>query len=135
MLKDPLRAVRITAARELLGVPLSNLPPGDAAAVEQAMQEWRLALLAKADFPETQMMIAGTALVTRNWKAAEGAFREAVHLDPQLVEAWVMIVRILAALGDQPAARAALVDAMAANPADALLANLGAQFNPPVVRQ
>lgn len=36
------------------------------------------------------------ALTMRNLPAAEGAFREAVRLNPQQIEAWGMLVRIAA---------------------------------------
>ena len=52
------------------------------------MREYQRSLVAKADFPESQMVIAGTALVLRNLLAAEHAFAEAVTLDPQLTRAW-----------------------------------------------
>ncbi|MFC6688899.1 hypothetical protein [Jhaorihella thermophila] len=48
-------------------------------------------------FPETHMVIGGTALTMRNTPAALGAFREAVRMDPQREEAWVMLARITAA--------------------------------------
>jgi cytochrome c-type biogenesis protein CcmH/NrfG len=89
------------------------------------MAEWRASLLARTDFPETHLALGGAALATRNFRAAEAAFREAVRLDPQRVEAWSMIVRIGAALGDPDGARAALDEALRANPSDAGLQDLG----------
>jgi hypothetical protein len=59
----------------------------------------------RLDFPETHLQAAGVALTLRNLGAATGAFREAAHLDPQLTDAWVMLVRIAGATdgGDAPA--------------------------------
>ena len=92
------------------------------------MDEWRASLLAKADFRETQMAIDGTALVLRNPRAAEQAFREAVRLDPQAVEAWTMIVGILAATGDWVGGRTVLDNALAANPSNEFLRSLRQEF-------
>ncbi len=75
------------------------------------------------------MVIGGAALVLRNPRAAEHAFRETVRLDPQQVEAWAMISRILAATGDLDGARTALDDALAANPSNEVLQSLLGELN------
>ena len=75
------------------------------------------------------MAIGGAALVLRNPRAAEHAFRETVRLDPQRVEAWAMIARILAATGDLDGAQAALDDALAANPSSEVLQSLREGLN------
>lgn len=127
-LEDPTRSVRISAARELLDAPIARLPPQTTEAIKKAMDEWRASLLAKTDFPETQMAIGGMALVLRNLPAAEQAFREAVRLDPQAVQAWTMIVRILAVTGNLDGARAALDDALAVNPSNQRLLSMSKEL-------
>lgn len=123
-IEDPTMSVRIAAARALIDVPAAGLPRPMATALQKAMFEWRESMLAKTDFPEAQMVLGGTALVLRNIQAAEAAFREAVRLDPQLVQAWIMIARIRAAIGDAEGVRRTLDDALRANPSDARLAQL-----------
>jgi hypothetical protein len=123
-LEDPLRSVRIAAARAFLAIPPGILPPRLGARVEAAMADWRTSLLARADFPETQLAIGGAALALRNPAAAEQAFGEAVRLDPQLADGWAMIARIRAALGDAAGAREALDAALEANPGNAALLEL-----------
>jgi len=122
--EDPAKSVRIAAAREFLGAPVARLPTRMAEAARNATNEWRASLLAMADFPETHMAIGGAALVLRNLRAAEEAFRETVRLDPQRVEAWTMIARILAAAGNFDGARAAVDHALAANPSSEVLQSL-----------
>jgi len=117
MLEDRVRSVRISAARALIGAPIAHLPKRTGEALEQASAEWRASLLAKSDFPEIHLVIGGSALVMRNLPAAEAAFGEAVRMDPQLEQAWVMIARIREAQGDRAGAKAALRDGMNANPA------------------
>jgi len=131
LLSDPYLAVRIAAARAFLGAPVAKMPTKMEAALKAAMDEWRRSLLQKSDFPETQMAMGGMALVLRNPDAASAAFREAVRLDPQRVEAWSMVVRILAATGDPDGARAALGEALAANPEDSVLLGLKTQLSAP----
>ncbi len=119
-LDDPVRAVRVAAARALIDVPGAEAEP----AVRGAMREWRGALTASADFPETHLIIGGIGLTSRNFELASQAFREAVTLDPQLLDAWRMLVRIAAATGDTPGAMAALEEAEAANPGSLFLEDL-----------
>jgi len=90
------------------------------------MPESQATLAANADFPETQLAIGGAAIALRNVEASVAAFREAVALDPQLVQGWMMIVRILAVTGNLADARQALDSAIAANPENAPLRQLGA---------
>jgi hypothetical protein len=127
LLEDPVRNVRIATARELLDAPIARLPARYETAKDLAMSEWRQSLGNRLDFPEVHLQIAGTALMTRNFPAATRALRQVVDLDPQRVEAWSLLIRIGAALGDEEASiRATLDEALAANPDDpTLLALLG----------
>lgn len=123
-LEDKFQSVRIAAARVLLGAPVARLPTRQNEALRRAQHEWRASLLAKADFPETHIVLGGTALVLRNLQAAEQAFREAVRQDPQLVQGWRMITRIRAALGDKEGAREAINDALRSNPNSIVLRSM-----------
>jgi predicted CXXCH cytochrome family protein len=124
LLQDPMRSVRIEAARSILDVPTPYFSEADKSIVQLAMREYQESLLAKADFPEAQFAIAGTALVQRNFSGAEQAFAEAVRMDPQLVHGWVMLARIRAAEGRPNAAEDALNAALVANPGDKELSTL-----------
>lgn len=130
LLDDGVRTVRIAAAREMLSATRSmvHIPRRIGESMGAAMQEWREALLAKADFPETHIVIGGLALVTRDIRAAEAAFRQAIEFDPQLVDAWSMLVRLRAAMGDRDGAAATLDQALDKNPADPMLEGLRGQF-------
>ncbi len=91
---------------------------------QTAMGEYQKSLAAKADFPESQLAIAGTALVLRNLPVAERAFREAVLMDPQRVEAWAMIARLRMVRGNKKGAVKAVREGLAANRGDATLTKL-----------
>lgn len=121
LLRDPVKSVRIAAAREFLALRVAHMPDRHTKALNSAMTEWQRSLHAKSDFPETQMIMAGIGLTTRNMPAALHAFGEAVEMDPQLVQAWTMMVRIHAALGDREAALDTIERAIAANPDDVSL--------------
>ncbi len=116
LLSDPAASVRIAAAMNMAGVSPTTLPPDDAKRFEAAAGELQSSLTARADFPETQMVIAGLAMTMRNWPVARAALAEAARLDPQLTEAWLMQARIAAALGDAAAAEQALRDGLSRDP-------------------
>lgn len=115
LLADPVRAVREAAVRALLdAASLHEATSGPAFGA--VLAEWQEALVLRADFPETHLQIGGTALTLRNFDPALAAFRQAVTLDPKLVDAWSMVVRIQAAMGDMQGAHEALEAELAANP-------------------
>jgi predicted CXXCH cytochrome family protein len=124
LLDDDRRSVRLEAARAILDLLAAGAPRALARSARRAVGEYQASLAAKADFPETQMAIAGTALVFRNFRAADRAFSEAVRMDPQRVDAWSMIARIRAAQGDVEGAANALRDGLAANPNDVSLTRI-----------
>jgi hypothetical protein len=128
LLDDPVRSVRIAAVRALIDAPIAQLPGGLAEDHAAALTEWQRSLANRLDFPETHLQIGGTALVMRNMPAAFGAFSEAVELDPQLVDAWSMLVRIAAATEGPAVARAVLKDALAKNPDDPTLRQYEAEL-------
>ena len=121
LLDDPVRLVRMEAARGLIDAPIAHLPEAMAANLRRAFGEWQAAMSSRLDFPETHLQLGGLALTMRNPDAAAGAFREVVEMDPQQVDAWVMLVRIAAAVTGPDAAREVVSEALAANPGDARL--------------
>ncbi len=128
-LSDPARTVREGAAKALLDA--ATLPEVMAdPAFQAALAEWQEALSLRADFPETHLQIGGAALTFRNFDLALAAFGQAVALDPQLVDAWSMIIRLRAAMGDPVGSAAALRAAMDANPGNAALLALAAPLTP-----
>ncbi len=120
-LADPVRSVRMAAAKGLLDAPIARLPRAAQADLDAAMAEWRAAMASRPDFPETHLQFAGVALTMRAFPQAAAAFREAVRLDPQRVDAWEMLVRIAAATDGPAAARAVVDQALVANPTDPAL--------------
>ncbi len=84
------------------------------------MGDYQATLTAKADFPETQLVIGGTALAQRNLQMAERAFSEAVAMDPQLADGWFILARLQLARRDVAAAEQTLERAVRATPDDAV---------------
>lgn len=116
LLEDPRKEVRIAAAKAFLTSQIARMPPRNQAALDAAMAEWQSSIRNRLDFPETHLQLGGTALMMRNPAAASQAFREVVRLDPQRVDAWVMLVRIAAATEGPAATQAVLREALIRNP-------------------
>jgi predicted CXXCH cytochrome family protein len=136
MLKDRAKSVRISAARELLNLSADKFKQVDRKLFGSTVKEYQNSLLAKADFPQTQMALGGLALLGRNFKAAEAAFREAISMDPQFDQAWLMITRIQLAQSRLPAARKTLLEAIEKRPQSAqfhrMLGTVSLQLRQPI---
>lgn len=127
-LSDPSRTVRMAAARALLGAPVARLPSAHQAELDRAMGEWRAAMASRLDFPETHLQLAGVALTLRAFPQAEAAFRQTVLLDNYRVDAWVMLIRLAAAMRGTEAAEQVLEEALAAKLDEDTLAQLQAEI-------
>jgi len=121
LLADPIRSVRMTAALATIDLSTDGLTQEELDVVEQARADLQTALTEMADFPETQLQIGAMALALRNVDAATSAFSEAVRMDPQLIDAWMMLARIGLATGDLGAVDQTLSAALQHNPDNALL--------------
>jgi tetratricopeptide (TPR) repeat protein len=91
---DPVRFVRLAAARVTIDIPTTGLTAEERLIVEHARADLWATVRALADYPEMQMRIGGFALMLRNLRAADAAFREAARMDPQLIDAWMSRARI-----------------------------------------
>lgn len=128
LLADPVRSVRMATARALLGAPIARLPRARQAELDAAMGEWRAAMASRLDFPETHLQLAGVALTLRAFPQAEASFREAVQLDPQRREAWVMLIRLANATRGPEAALTVVSEALTSLPGDQGLLLLQAEL-------
>ncbi|MCG7899641.1 MAG: tetratricopeptide repeat protein [Candidatus Thiodiazotropha weberae] len=116
LLNDSVRSVRLEAIKAFLETTPEKVTFSERLMIKKVMREYQQSLLDKADFPEIQMVIGGVALTKRNIPAAISAFGQAVELDPQLIQAWVMLARIRAAVGETSEAKQMLKKAVEANP-------------------
>ncbi|MAO26526.1 multiheme c-type cytochrome [Roseovarius sp.] len=128
-LSDPSKSVRIAAAQAMLGAPIAKLPGEHGKALRRAFAEWQSALTSRLDFPETHLQMGGAALTMRNVPASVDAFAEATRLDPKLVDAWIMRVRLAAATGDMLGAARLLQEALGHNPSNLSLALLHSELS------
>jgi predicted CXXCH cytochrome family protein len=121
LLGDPLRDVRIRAARTLAPVPDGALGPADAAAYSKAAAEYISAERFNADRPENRTNL-GTYYAERGQFAeAEAELRSAIALDPVFVPAWANLADLMRMQGREADAESTLREGIARVPEDATL--------------
>jgi len=121
LLRDPIRDVRIRAARTLAPVPAAALGSTDAEAYSKAAAEYVAAERFNADRPENRTNL-GTYYAERGQFAeAEAELRAAIALDPMFVPAWANLADVMRMQGRESDAEAALRDGIARAPGDATL--------------
>lgn len=119
LLTDPVRAVRIAAARSLAGVPLERLSPAQRTNLYSAIDELVAAEMAAAERPEAHVTIGALRARQGNTAAAEVSYRTALRLDPRFVPAMVNLADLYRGLGRDAEGESLLRQAVAADPNDA----------------
>jgi predicted CXXCH cytochrome family protein len=87
LLGDPVRAVRIEAARALAGVDPQAMTPEQRGAFTLAYQELIAAEMIDADRPETHLNLGLVKMRRKQFNEAEAEYRTALRLDPKFVPA------------------------------------------------
>ena len=119
LLADPVRAVRMEAARGLAGEPESRLAADDRTRFARAQDEYLAALRFNADRPEAQVELGGWHAARRQGDQAIAAYRRALELDPTYVAASVNLADLLRGLGQEREAEAVLREAVKSDPSAA----------------
>ena len=124
LLGDPLRRVRIEAARALAGVADADLPPPLRISRARAEAEWIAAQEASAQWPETHANLAGFWADKGDAVKAEEELRTALRLEPNFVPGLINLADLYRATGRDALARLLLEQAVEIAPpnADALYA-------------
>jgi len=89
LLADPVRGVRIEAARVLAGIPEAQLPDDRREAYRRALREYIEVQLQDADWPTANANLGSLYLRLGRFDEAVAAYRRALSLDPQFVSSWV----------------------------------------------
>ena len=96
LLSDPLRAVRIAAARGLADVDEGRLSTEQRAQLHAGLAAFVAAQQAMADMPSAQLNLAGLAAARRDPAGAERHYRRALARDAQLQAARLGLATLLA---------------------------------------
>ncbi len=89
LLTDPIRSVRIEAARLLAGTPLNQLQEAQRMALDRAISELIASEMAAAERPETHVNLALLDAQMGRTAGAEKELQTALRLDPKYVPAMV----------------------------------------------
>jgi len=89
LLRDPIRTVRIDAARTLAAVPKETMNSSERADFEKALAEYVQSQMVDADRAEAHLNLAGVAVEQGDLDRAEGEYKTALSLMPALGGAYV----------------------------------------------
>jgi len=116
LMTDAVTAVRTEIAASLAGVPLDQATPEQATQLRALFDEYVNILEQDADMPGVQLQL-GIFYITRgDEKAAQAAYREALHLNPQLIPAYLNLADLLRGQSKDVEARQLLLQALAVDP-------------------
>jgi Tfp pilus assembly protein PilF len=82
LLDDPVRAVRIEAARVLASLPDGALPPEQRSKLDRGLAEYRAAQMVNAERPESLMNLAWLHVQLGEHEQAESVYRSALSIQP-----------------------------------------------------
>ncbi len=117
LLRDPLRSVRIEAARVLApAVPLGLLKGEDQRAFNRALGEYERSLQAVADRPGAHMGLGVLYSNLGDANRAEEAYRQAIHVEPRHAQSRVNLADLVFRLGNVAEAQKLLQEAVALQP-------------------
>ena len=119
LLRDPVRAVRIEAARVL--VPLTNADLSDTqrTLLLDVLEEYVGAQMTNADHPSAHTNVGNVRLQQGNLGVAELAYRDALRIDSTFVPAHLNLADLYRALGSEGEARRTLEVGLDIAPNDA----------------
>ena len=119
LLRDPIRTVRIDAARALAAVPEKALSPEQKAAIASGVREWRASLLVDEDRPEAHLSLGALDAETGNVAGAEAEYRRALAIAPGFPPTYVNLADLYRQTGRDSEALALLEQGIAITPRNA----------------
>jgi len=121
MLSDPVRSVRIEAARALAGPPEAQIPAAERNAFDKALAEYIAVQAYNADRPEGRMSLGNLYAARGDAERAAAEFGKALEIDPTSVEARVNLADLYRVQRDEAKAEAVLRQGIAISPRSAAL--------------
>ncbi len=121
ILTDPVRAVRIEAARSLAGAGEAAIPTGARAGFDKALAEYIAVQTYNADRPEGRTNLGNLFAARGDAERAIAEYRKALEIDPSFVGAYVNLADLYRARGVEAEALAVLRQGLAREPRSAPL--------------
>ncbi len=119
LLIDPVRAVRIEAARVLSVIPSEALSSLQSKQLADAIKEYQEAQYVNADRPESHINLGLLSLRLGEYQKAERHYQQALKLDTSLASAYVNLADLYRAQGEDSKAKVVLGEAKLAVPENA----------------
>ncbi len=116
LLTDPVRSVRIEAARLLAPAPSKSLNPAQRQAFKKAAQEYVAAQRANAERPEAQVNLGIFYTSQRKTKKAKAAYQQAIKLAPDFMPAYVNLADFYRLIRNDAKGKQVLRHALQQNP-------------------
>ena len=120
LLDDPVRTVRMEAARLLAGAPRERLTEAQRGSLDRAFAEYLAAERFNADRPESHLNLALVFMAERRPEEAEAELKEALAVDPRFVPAAVNLADLYRAIGRDAEGERVLQDVLAQEPRSAV---------------
>jgi predicted CXXCH cytochrome family protein len=112
LIDDEITSVRIEVASSLAGVPLDQIKPEQAQKLSILFKEFLDIQTQHADMPGVQLQLGIFHATRGDLPSAEAAYREAIHLNPQLIPALLNLADLLRSQSRDDEARKLLQDAL-----------------------
>ena len=119
LIDDDIAAVRMEVALSLAGVPLDQVSPEQSQQLGALFKEYVATQQLHADMPSIQLQLGIFHVTRQDIPAAERAYREALHLNPQLIPAYLNLADLLRGQSRDEEARKLLLQALAVDPDNA----------------
>jgi len=119
LLGDPIRAVRIEAARVLAPLPTGDLSEVQRSALQAGIREYVDAQMAMAERPEAQVNLGILYASMGEAARAIEAYRTALAIDPVYIPGYVNLADVYRTQGDEAEAEKVLREAVRIRPANA----------------
>jgi predicted CXXCH cytochrome family protein len=117
LLADPIKAVRMAVARQLIDVPPAAAPAAQRAALTTLLTEYRQSLLHSADMPEAMSDLGILLAAQGDLAGAENALLHARRLSPRYLPALLNLADVHRARGREDLGEVLLNEAMQYYPA------------------
>jgi tetratricopeptide (TPR) repeat protein len=119
LLNDPLRAVRIKAARMLATVPRENLTPEQNSALDKSLSEYIASQRINADRPEAHLNLGLLFAELGRFNDSDSEYRRALEIQPSFVQAYVNLADLYRLQGRDEQGEKLLRQALKIAPRDA----------------
>ena len=110
LLEDPVRGVRVEAARILADIPEDQFPKGRRSMRAAALEEYVASLQQDADWPNANVNLGNLRMRQGRIEEAIAAYQRALELDAQFIGAYVNLAEAYRTLGQDSQGERVLLD-------------------------